>query len=353
MWMVAEMGPQRALGFGYEDPTAGPSMKGCEFTGVDPAPAVRAAIEAPTMTLRLAGVVTHGLAPQEIARLGLPATPPWLQWMPGARPLQWGTATAPPPRAPIATRSRGGHPFFYVLAMFGAVLLLMGLSSAFGGGGTNVENIGITLTLITLGGASVIWPIARWFARPLIALGVLVDVLALTWGVCAIPMGMTFVEARAENARAMAEIHIEGLCAGRTEPVQGTTIPGTLRTAHPLGTMTDYYDLAPFAGRSLAAVQAAGTPADAIPELVVCVSSADTIVETATYVTTSGSPVAVNRVQPGLSLRVIRIADRTLIDSETLSGGIPGPFPYETIYDVRGTEVPPAQLDAALARFGG
>jgi hypothetical protein len=76
------------LAFTYVDSEAGLSAKGDELAGVEPTPdEVVEAAERPGVTVRLPGFDVAPLDDGEIARLGLPVRPPWLDiFEPPSRP---------------------------------------------------------------------------------------------------------------------------------------------------------------------------------------------------------------------------------------------------------------------------
>jgi hypothetical protein len=79
-WVWLDMGGERVLAFCYTDAQAGPSAKGAAL-GAKPTPeALRAAVERPDRTFRRpAQFGARALTPAELAALGLPEAPPWLE----------------------------------------------------------------------------------------------------------------------------------------------------------------------------------------------------------------------------------------------------------------------------------
>lgn len=96
-WVQIHVRPTEILvGFTYEDESAGLSAKGAIVQPESLNEDVRRAIERPDVTVRLdpPGYQVTPLAPETIARLGLPAVPPWLKFfgMPPQRPWRSDTA---------------------------------------------------------------------------------------------------------------------------------------------------------------------------------------------------------------------------------------------------------------------
>jgi hypothetical protein len=81
-WVQVQIDNQVMLGFAYEDPQAGPSAKGAIVQPESLEDDVRRAVERPDHTVRLGlrNFPSTPLPAATIARLGLPAEPPWMEF---------------------------------------------------------------------------------------------------------------------------------------------------------------------------------------------------------------------------------------------------------------------------------
>jgi hypothetical protein len=105
-WVQVQIQNQVMLGFAYEDPHAGPSAKGAIVQPESLEDDVRRAVEQPDHTVRLRPPVfpTTPLPPATVARFGLPAEPPWMEFYRPPSPQPWRSDRA------LADRFHRNHP---------------------------------------------------------------------------------------------------------------------------------------------------------------------------------------------------------------------------------------------------
>ncbi len=80
-WAFVSLNDLRFLAYTYEDAQAGPSAKGVPLAAAQPTPGEVAQTGRPDDTIRLgAGVRVEPLAPEQVAALGLPVEPTWMEF---------------------------------------------------------------------------------------------------------------------------------------------------------------------------------------------------------------------------------------------------------------------------------